>query len=154
MRPDSRGVSFASSPEIRARMQRQARKDTAAEVGLRRALHRRGLRYRLQVRLLPRRTCDIVFSRARVVVDVRSCFWHRCPIHHSMPKSNPEWWEAKLSRTVARDAETTTRLAELGWTVVVVWEHDDHDDAADRIAALVRSQPVRSPPDDPERPGE
>nr|MDT0666793.1 hypothetical protein [Micromonospora sp. DSM 115978] len=92
----------------------------------------------LQVKLLPRRTCDIVFSRARVVVDVRSCFWHRCPTHHSMPKSNTEWWEAKLARTVARDAETTTRLTELGWTVVVVWEHERHEEAADRIEALVR----------------
>lgn len=129
--------SFASSPEVRARMQRQARRDTTLEKSLRSELYKRGMRYRVQVQVLPRRTADIVFSRARVVVDVRSCFWHSCPSHCSIPRSNREWWAAKLARTAARDADTEARLRAAGWTVVVVWAHDDIECAADTIHGVV-----------------
>jgi DNA mismatch endonuclease, patch repair protein len=134
--------SFASTPEVRARMQRQARRDTALEKSLRSALYKRGMRYRLQVQILPRRTSDIVFPRAKVIVDVRSCFWHSCSSHCSIPRSNREWWIAKLTRTASRDADTETRLRAAGWAVVVVWAHDDIERAADGIANLVR---VRCP---------
>lgn len=62
-------------------MSRQASRDTAPEVSLRRNLHALGLRYRVHVRPVPelRRTADIVFTRARVAVYVDGCFWHSCP---------------------------------------------------------------------------
>jgi DNA mismatch endonuclease, patch repair protein len=134
--------SFASSPDVRDRMQRQARRDTTLERVLRSALHRRGLRYRLQVQLLPRRTSDIVFSKTKIVVDVRSCFWHRCPTHYSLPRANHDWWAAKLATTVLRDEDTEDRLRSAGWTVIVVWEHDDIDRMADHIADQVRSRAI------------
>src|SRR3954469_24349398 len=73
--------SFASSPEVRARMQRQPSRDTQPELALRRLLHASGLRYRIHVRPLPslRRTADVVFRSARVAVFVDGCFWHGCP---------------------------------------------------------------------------
>lgn len=132
--------SFASSPSVRARMQRQRRQHTSLEVDLRRALHQRGLRYRVQVPVLHRRTADIVFTRARVIVDARSCFWHRCPKHGSIPKSNSSWWITKLERTVSRDVSTVQELCEAGWEVVVVWEHDDIEQSAELIERLVRSR--------------
>ena len=132
--------SFASSPEVRVRMQRQARKDTSLEKALRSALHRRGLRYKLQVQVLPRRTSDIVFTRARVVVDVRSCFWHSCPSHYSAPHSNREWWIEKLAKTASRDADTVKRLQEAGWAVVVAWGHDDVDHVADIVLELIKAR--------------
>lgn len=132
--------SFASTPDVRRRMQQQARRDTDLELGLRRRLHGRGLRYRVQLAVLPRRTADIVFTRARVVIDVRSCFWHGCPEHGTRPKSNDQWWDAKLRRTVARDEETVARLRDAGWTVFVVWGHDDLDASADGIESLVRDR--------------
>lgn len=120
-------------------MQAQGRTDTAIEIAVRRALHRRGLRFRLHVRLLPetRRTVDIVFPVDRVAVDVRGCFWHSCPVHGSLPKANARWWFDKLRANEARDLDTERRLAEAGWTTVVVWEHDDPEDAATRIASIV-----------------
>lgn len=121
-------------------MQMQRSKDTAPEVRLRRALHRLGLRYRLHVPLLPgvRRTADIVFGPARVVVDVRGCFWHACPEHGGRPTQNAEWWHSKLGRNVQRDEETAALLQAAGWHVMVVWEHEDVDTAADRVATTVR----------------
>lgn len=123
-------------------MQRQARRDTSLERTLRSALHRRGLRYRLQVKLLPRRTSDIVFSKARIVVDVRSCFWHQCSSHCGIPKTNHDWWTAKLARTAERDVDTEDRLRAAGWIVVVVWEHDDIELAANRVADQVHMRTI------------
>jgi len=121
-------------------MTRQPSRDTKPELALRRELHRRGLRYRVQQRLLPdaRRTVDIVFSGPRVAVDVRGCFWHGCPEHWTRPKANRAWWEDKIAANRARDADTDDRLREAGWTVLVVWEHEDAAAAADRVEALVR----------------
>jgi DNA mismatch endonuclease (patch repair protein) len=123
-------------------MQLQRSKDTHPEVRLRSALHRLGLRYRLHVPLLPgvRRTADIVFGPARVVVDVRGCFWHACPEHGGRPTQNAQWWESKLARNVQRDEETTARLEEAGWYVMVVWEHDGAEEAARHVCRTVRAR--------------
>jgi DNA mismatch endonuclease, patch repair protein len=136
--------SQAPSPRseaVRARFQRQRVRDTAPELALRRELHRRGLRYRVDVPLLgPRRgRADILFTRARLVVMVDGCFWHRCPDHGLAPRDNSEWWREKLDRNVKRDRRTDAELAELGWKVVRVWEHESPALAADRITELVRS---------------
>lgn len=123
-------------------MRSQQRRDTAPEQALRRELHRRGLRYRVQRRVLPelRRTADIVFGPARVVVDVRGCFWHGCPVHATAPKANAGWWRDKIARNRARDADTDARLRAAGWQVVVVWEHEEPVEAADRVERAVRSR--------------
>jgi len=136
--------SFASTDEVRMRMQRQARRDTGLELALRKSLYSRGMRYRVQCQLIPRRTSDIVFTGARVVIDVRSCFWHNCPVHGKVPSSNTDWWRAKLQRTMERDADTEARLAAAGWLVVIVWEHDDLQQSAESIANLVRSRGNRA----------
>lgn len=132
----------ASSVAAERRMKRQARRDTAVELALRRALHRRGLRYRLQVAALPglRRRIDIVFTGPRVAIDVRGCFWHACPEHGTQATANASWWAAKLQSNAERDADTERRLREAGWHVIVVWEHDDPDATADLVAALVRKR--------------
>ncbi|MFC9611989.1 very short patch repair endonuclease [Streptomyces sp. NPDC056938] len=136
-----------SSPVVSARMSRQARKDTAPEVEVRRLLHASGLRYRLHVRVpdMPRRTIDIAFTRAKVAVFLDGCFWHGCPEHATQPKANAEWWRAKLDRNMARDRETTEHLLADDWTVLRFWEHESAADVATRIAAVVASrQPPRN----------
>jgi DNA mismatch endonuclease (patch repair protein) len=122
-------------------MQRQPRRDTSTELALRRLLHARGLRYRLDVR--PERAvgrrADLVFSGARVAVFVDGCYWHACPRHCSWPRANAEWWRDKLEGNAARDRDTDARLTKAGWTVVRVWEHDDPREAAERVALAVRA---------------
>lgn len=121
-------------------MQRQARRDTAPELALRRELWRRGLRYRVDVApIRGRRRADVVFTRAKVAVYVDGCFWHRCPLHVTTPKTNQEWWTAKLDANVARDRATDENLSAAGWTVVRVWEHEEPTAAASRVEAAARA---------------
>jgi DNA mismatch endonuclease (patch repair protein) len=132
-----------SSTGVSDRMSRQARVGTNPELALRRELHRRGLRYRVDMRLdldgLRRRRADLVFPRRRVAVFVDGCFWHVCPTHGTAPKANASWWAEKLAGNVARDRDTDARLVAAGWTAVRVWEHEDATEAADRVERVVRS---------------
>lgn len=121
----------------------QRRRDTHCELLLRSVLHRRGLRFRVDQPLpgLPRRRADLTFAGRRLVVFVDGCFWHGCPDHKTVPRSNGAWWAAKLDTNVARDRETDARLAEIGWKVLRVWEHEDPERAADLVEAAVRAEP-------------
>ena len=115
--------------------------DTAHEVALRSELHRRGLRFRKHRALIPglRFRPDIVFSKQRVVVECLGCFWHRCPVDGITPRTNSDYWRAKLARNVERDQRNARAIAEAGWHLVIVWEHEDPVAAADRVETLVRS---------------
>ena len=140
MAPRARPPMTPSSPGVSERMARVRRRDTAPELELRSALHRRGLRYRIDRRPLagvPSRA-DLVFGPAKVAVYVDGCFWHSCPEHGTMPRANEEFWQAKLARNRERDAAVNEALAEAGWTVVRVWEHEEIDAAADRVERAVR----------------
>ena len=131
-----------SSHEASLRMARVRQKGTDAELSLRKELHARGLRYRLQVPLLtkPRRVADIVFPRIRVAVFVDGCFWHGCPEHASWPKSNAQFWRDKIEANRARDADTDRRLSASGWRVIRVWAHERAGEAAERIENVVRGE--------------
>ncbi|MDQ2706309.1 MAG: very short patch repair endonuclease [Actinomycetota bacterium] len=134
-----------STDAVRRAMQSQRTRDTAPELALRRELHRRGLRYRLQRKpiLGLRRTVDIVFLGPRVVVDVRGCFWHGCTKCKAVPKANTLWWTEKIAKNRARDQATETLLRKAGWDVIVFWEHDNCAEAADRIETVVRHRASR-----------
>ncbi|MFF0541631.1 very short patch repair endonuclease [Nocardia thailandica] len=129
----------ATDAATSARMSRQRRTGTDPEMALRRELHRRGLRYFVDRAPLrgQRRRADVVFPRARVAVYVDGCFWHRCPEHATHPKNNARWWADKLAGNVARDRATDLALAEAGWRVIRVWEHEDPVAAADVVQSAV-----------------
>jgi DNA mismatch endonuclease (patch repair protein) len=80
-----------------------------------------------------RREADLVFSGSRLAVFIDGCFWHGCPEHGTWPKSNADWWRAKIESNRQRDAATDDLLKEAGWTVVRVWEHEDPEEAVERI---------------------
>lgn len=142
MTTQQRGLAsrpVASSEAISRKFSRQRSYNTPPEVTLRKALYRRGLRFRLHLRpeISLRRTADVVFPKAKVAVEVRGCFWHACPQHRSVPRTNHDWWAEKLAHNQERDAESERIWRAAGWEVVIVWEHDDPEEAADRIAPLV-----------------
>lgn len=122
-------------------MQSNRGRDTKPELAIRSAVHRRGLRFRVDAPPVPsmRRTADLVFRPTRVAVFVDGCFWHGCPVHGTRPVANAAWWAAKLDRNAERDAETTKQLEALGWMVLRFWEHDDPEGVADIVEAAVRS---------------
>lgn len=108
-------------------MQAQKTTGTKIELQVRRALHARGYRYRVDRKLLPDYPFrgDIVWSGRRVVVFLDGCFWHGCPLHGTSPKSNGEWWKSKIQGNRDRDLRVDAILRERGWTVLRYWEHDD-----------------------------
>ena len=112
---------------------------TRPELALRRELHRRGMRFRVNLQGAPGRP-DIALTRARIAVFVDGCFWHGCPDHAVAPKSNAQWWRTKLDGNIARDRRNDDALHEAGWEVVRVWEHASPSDAADFIAGLWRER--------------
>jgi DNA mismatch endonuclease (patch repair protein) len=111
-------------PATRSRMMAGIRgKHTRPEVALRRALHSRGVRFRLHDRRLPGAP-DIVLPKWRTAILVQGCFWHRhegCR-YASIPATRPEFWQRKFSETVARDQKNLARLLDQGWRVALVWE--------------------------------
>lgn len=118
------------------------RRDTAAEVAVRRLLHARGLRYRVDLKILPggRRRADVAFVTAKVAVFVDGCFWHSCPLHRTRAKANATWWATKLGDNRRRDTDTNRRLIAAGWHVVRIWEHEAPLMAANRISNVVRAR--------------
>lgn len=128
------------------KMSTLARRDTKPELALRRALHRRGLRFRVQLKVPgnPRRTIDVAFTRVRLAVYVDGCFWHGCPDHHVLPRTNTQWWQWKVELNRKRDGSTDAELTAAGWTVVRFWEHIDPEKAADRIEDVYRARSLKA----------
>lgn len=105
-----------------ALMSRIGSKNTAPELVVRGLLHALGYRFRLHRKDLPG-TPDIVLPKLRKAIFVHGCFWHAhgCRIGQP-PKSNPEFWQPKLARNKARDAEKSEALRDAGWDVLTLWQ--------------------------------
>jgi DNA mismatch endonuclease (patch repair protein) len=116
-------------------------KDTSLELALRASLHRNGLRFYKDRRLVlqPDRRVrpDIVFPKLRLAVFVDGCFWHGCRVHRSIPASNSEFWTAKIEATRRRDISQTEWLEAAGWTVLRIWEHESTEDGLDKVVSTV-----------------
>ncbi|MGD0742097.1 MAG: very short patch repair endonuclease [Acidimicrobiales bacterium] len=132
--------SWASSPAVRNVMLGNRKRDTKPELAVRRAVHRRGLRYTVAARPLPQlaRTADLVFRGAKVAVFVDGCFWHGCPAHYKPPRSNSTYWLPKIQRNQARDRSVDEALRGAGWGVIRFWEHEDPEKVAAAIAKAVQ----------------
>ena len=98
-------------------------RDTKPEMTVRRYLHSRGFRYRVNVKGLPG-SPDIVLRKYRTVIFIHGCFWHGhegCR-YFVMPKSNTDFWTQKIARNQERDQERRTQLRQMGWHTIVIWE--------------------------------
>ncbi|WP_199720208.1 hypothetical protein [Pseudokineococcus lusitanus] len=87
-------------------------------MSLRRAVHARGLRYRVDSPLpgMPRRRADLLLTRARIAVFVDDCFWRGCPVHATTPMLNVEWWAESWRRiVVVTPRPTSTCVRWGGW---------------------------------------
>lgn len=72
---------------------------------------------------------DVVFDREKIAIFIDGCFWHGCPVckRPLKPQSNHEYWGRKIARNVRRAQETNQLLAEQGWRVIRIWEHEIQD---------------------------
>jgi DNA mismatch endonuclease (patch repair protein) len=132
----------ARTAAVRNVMKANRRVDTKPELRLRSQIHKSGLRYAMDVRPESdiNRRADLVFRSAKVAVFVHGCFWHGCPKHHKLPKSNKKFWAQKVRRNRERDQETQRLLRKRGWKVLVFWEHQEAQVCADKVNVCVRQR--------------
>ncbi|GAB2553075.1 very short patch repair endonuclease [Gracilibacillus alcaliphilus] len=90
-------------------------------------LWNRGIRFRRNVKDLKGKP-DIAIKKYKLVIFIDSCFWHVCPIHANIPKSNETYWKEKLSRNQKRDKEVTEYYLEKEWNIKRIWEHEIKND--------------------------
>jgi DNA mismatch endonuclease (patch repair protein) len=109
-------------------------KDTKPEWIVRKGLWSRGIRYRLNSSKLPGHP-DLVLRKYRTCIFVNGCFWHG---HHvevksekgevinseccKIPKTNRDFWVAKIRKNQERDLEEQKKLAKMGWHCITIWE--------------------------------
>lgn len=137
-----RAVPEASSNEAHRRMKAIRQRGTEAEQYLCNELDVLGLEYDVDRSPIPglRSRADVVFEAARIAVFIDGCFWHSCPVHATWPKSNSEWWIAKLAANRQRDERTNQTLTNAGWLVLRFWEHEDPSEAARVVANYVAAR--------------
>lgn len=131
-----------------ARMASVRHRDTGPELVVRRFLHAKGLRFRLQRRIGETRP-DLVFPRSRIALFVHGCMWHRHPDPNCklarLPKSRLDFWLPKLEGNRARDIRQQASLEKAGWTVLIIWECEVNDPV--KLANLAQAiRPDRGPP--------
>lgn len=123
----SKNVPKASSPAVFKTMSGNRGKDTKLELRVRHALWKDGYRYRKNnKRLLG--TPDISFPNLKIVVFLDSCYWHGCPTHFKMPKTNTSFWHQKINRNIERDYDISSHYSEEGWILLRFWEHEVKND--------------------------
>lgn len=96
--------------------------DTKPELFVRKALHKRGFRYKLHDKTLPGKP-DLVFSKFRAVIQIQGCFWHKHNCHlFKWPSTRKEFWKEKIQANVERDRKNIAKLQQNGWKTLLVWE--------------------------------
>jgi DNA mismatch endonuclease (patch repair protein) len=140
-----RAGAWPDVPRARRKIMRaNRRRDTAPELEVRSLLHRMGFRFRVDrpIRIPDGRPIrpDIVFPRQRVAVFIDGCFWHACPEHGTVPRTNADYWIPKIRENQERDRRQASSLEAAGWTAVRIWAHVSPGQAADAIARIVRSR--------------
>ncbi|HRJ51905.1 MAG TPA: very short patch repair endonuclease [Candidatus Thiothrix moscowensis] len=126
-------------PATRSRMMSGIRgKDTKPEMLIRKALHKRGFRYRLHAKDLPGKP-DLVFPKYKAVVFIHGCFWHGhegCK-YFKVPQTRTEFWLNKIEGNRLRDKQVRTQLEESGWRVGIIWECSVRYRRSDIINVLI-----------------
>jgi DNA mismatch endonuclease, patch repair protein len=85
---------------------------------------------------------DISIKKYKAVIFIDSCFWHFCPIHGRIPRSNTEYWHKKYLKNTTRDEKVNNYYNEKNWNILRVWEHEFMEDfnlAIEKIAGFIES---------------
>ena len=109
--------------QTRSRMMSGIRaKNTKPELLMRKMLHRRGFRFRLNVKTLPGKP-DIVLPKHNAIIFVHGCFWHGhgCRLF-KWPSTRREFWQEKIRKNIRNDQKSNSSLLAMGWRIAVIWE--------------------------------
>ena len=93
--------------------------NTKPELIVRKALKGKGFAYQPKIKGRP----DFINRKAKIVIFVNGCFWHKCKIDYRKPNSNVAYWESKIERNVKKDKVNKAFLVKRGYKVLTVWEH-------------------------------
>jgi DNA mismatch endonuclease (patch repair protein) len=116
------------TPEQRHKnMQHIRSKDTSVELKLRKALWRKGIRYRKNYKILPGKP-DIAITKYRIAVFCDSDYFHGKDWEklqeHIRRGNNSEYWLIKIERNIERDEEVNRALKAIDWIVIRFWSSD------------------------------
>ena len=125
----------ATNEAVRHSMQGNTKKDTSIELLLRRALFKRGVRYRKNVKSILG-TPDIAIKKYKLLVFCDGDFWHGREYHGV--KTHEHFWNEKIKRNRERDLEYTIRLRDEGWTVLRLWESDIRNDLEKCVQQIMK----------------
>ncbi len=131
---------LATNVNVRKSMKGNTKKDTTIELMLRRALYKRGVRYRKNVKSILG-TPDIAIKKYKLLVFCDGDFWHGNSYHGV--KSHKSFWDEKIKRNRERDLEYTIRLRDEGWSVLRFWESDIKEDlnaCVDQIIDIIEKR--------------
>jgi len=120
-------------------MSRVRCKNTKIELLVRKAIWKRGKRYRIHDSTLPG-IPDISVKRARLAVFLDGCFWHGCPLHSKLPKTNRSFWKNKILSNLERRTKVRQELNNQGYTVLEVFQCEitsDLESVVDKICSYL-----------------
>lgn len=126
--------------EQRTKNMKAIRSISKLETIVAKELWKNGIRYRRNSKTLFGKP-DISIQKYKIVIFIDSCFWHQCPLHATMPKSNTGFWRKKLERNVERDKEVDEYYLQKGWHIKRVWEHEiknDLDKVVEELLAFIQ----------------
>jgi DNA mismatch endonuclease (patch repair protein) len=125
------------SREIRSRMMSNIRAVSRLEDRISKSLWKLGLRFRRNVKSMIGKP-DFAIKKYKVVIFIDSCFWHSCPVHQVLPKSNAEFWRSKFEENRRRDEEVTMHYNSNGWNIMRIWEHEFREDFDEAVMKIHR----------------
>jgi DNA mismatch endonuclease (patch repair protein) len=100
-------------------------KNTKPELLFRKALWKKGVRYRIDSKKLPGKP-DVSIQKYKLAIFIDGEFWHgyNWPERKETLKSNRGFWVPKIERNMQRDREVNHQLEEIGFTVFRFWTNE------------------------------
>jgi len=116
-------VTDVVNKQTRSRMMSGIKgKNTKPELIIRKALFKKGFRFKLHDKSLPGKP-DLVLPKYDAVIFIHGCFWHQHNCHlFKWPSTRPEFWETKIHRNVEVDKRNYKELKKEGWYILTIWE--------------------------------
>lgn len=84
---------------------------------------------------------DVILLDSRAIVFINGCFWHGCrKCDRKMPETNRVYWANKIRKNIIRDKNNQRALRQMGYRVVIVWEHELKNNLEKAIKRIVKSR--------------